>query len=325
MVLATLWTASAVAGAAVSAAGVARRVTVTLSSDVVKPKTVVAIEATVTPHEPGRTVLFEFASSGKRFRHLGFARTNAKGVATLRRAFGALGTVRIRPEVIATGTESAVSGAVVHAQVVSVLPFVLPAGVELSLGQSSGLVMELQQRLSALGYWLGSPGGYFGDATQQAVYALEKAAGIARSGVVGPQFVAALNDDVVPVPRTKSGNAIDVDLERDLVEFVRNGQLAYVLNTSTGGGYTYTEGGATNVALTPRGVFQTERVVDGTVIDTLGTLWRPRFFVGGYAIHGDSYVPPVPESHGCVRVSNEAINWIWANNLDPIGETVWVY
>jgi len=26
-----------------------------------------------------------------------------------------------------------------------------------------------------------------------------------------------------------------------------------------------------------------------------------------------------------VRVSNEAIDWIWANNIDPIGTTVWVY
>ena len=66
-------------------------------------------------------------------------------------------------------------------------------------------------------------------------------------------------------------------------------------------------------------------VVTGTVTDSLGTLYRPRFFVDGYAIHGDDSVPPYPVSHGCVRVSNEAINWIWANNIDPIGTTVWVY
>jgi lipoprotein-anchoring transpeptidase ErfK/SrfK len=30
-------------------------------------------------------------------------------------------------------------------------------------------------------------------------------------------------------------------------------------------------------------------------------------------------------SHGCSRVSDEAINWIWANNLLPIGTDVWVY
>jgi lipoprotein-anchoring transpeptidase ErfK/SrfK len=79
------------------------------------------------------------------------------------------------------------------------------------------------------------------------------------------------------------------------------------------------------VANTPSGVFHTYRAIDGVDVDSLGTLWRPRFFTGGYAIHGDSSVPPYPVSHGCVRVSNEAIDWIWANNIDPLGTEVWVY
>jgi lipoprotein-anchoring transpeptidase ErfK/SrfK len=54
-------------------------------------------------------------------------------------------------------------------------------------------------------------------------------------------------------------------------------------------------------------------------------LWRPRFFVDGYAIHGDTFVPPYPVSHGCARVSDEAIDWIWANDVAPIGTEVWVY
>ena len=116
-----------------------------------------------------------------------------------------------------------------------------------------------------------------------------------------------------------------MDLARDLVLFVDNGKVEYVLNTSTGGGYTYTDDGVTSVAETPQGHFQIYRAVDGLVVDSLGALWRPRFFTGGFAIHGDSYVPAVPVSHGCVRVSNEAIDWIWANNLAPIGASVWVY
>jgi lipoprotein-anchoring transpeptidase ErfK/SrfK len=106
---------------------------------------------------------------------------------------------------------------------------------------------------------------------------------------------------------------------------VNNGHLLYTLNTSTGGGYTYTDQGVTSVAITPSGLFHTYRQVDGLVVDSLGALWRPKFFTGGFAIHGDSSVPPYPVSHGCVRVSNEAIDWIWANNIDPIGTTVWVY
>ncbi|HMK63705.1 MAG TPA: L,D-transpeptidase [Acidimicrobiales bacterium] len=30
-------------------------------------------------------------------------------------------------------------------------------------------------------------------------------------------------------------------------------------------------------------------------------------------------------SHGCVRVSDEAIEWTWANNIVPIGPSVWIY
>ncbi len=38
--------------------------------------------------------------------------------------------------------------------------------------------------------------------------------------------------------------------------------------------------------------------------------------------------PPCPQfrvSHGCVRVSDEAIDWIWADNMIPLGTEVWVY
>ena len=48
----------------------------------------------------------------------------------------------------------------------------------LSLGDSGPAVLALQQRLSSLGYWLGTPSGTFGDSTEQAVYAIQKAAGI---------------------------------------------------------------------------------------------------------------------------------------------------
>ena len=80
-----------------------------------------------------------------------------------------------------------------------------------------------------------------------------------------------------------------------------------------------------SVAVTPTGLFRISRQVDGLVTDSLGQLWRPKYFDGGFAIHGDSSVPPTPASHGCVRVSNEAIDWIWEQNLAPIGTPVWVY
>ncbi len=200
-----------------------------------------------------------------------------------------------------------------------------PAPPTLGPGASGAAVASLQQQLFALGYWVDTTNGSFDDSTEQAVWALQKAANLTRDGVVGPATWAALQAGVVPQPRGASGYEIQINLEDDLLMVVNNGHLVWTLNTSTGGGYTYTQDGSTNVAITPSGVFSTFRVVNGTVTDSLGTLFRPRFFYQGYAIHGDSSVPPYPVSHGCARISNEAINWVWAANIDPIGTTVWVY
>jgi Putative peptidoglycan binding domain/L,D-transpeptidase catalytic domain len=185
--------------------------------------------------------------------------------------------------------------------------------------------LALQQRLSSLGYWLGTPDGRFGDGTEQAVYALQKAADITRDGIVGPVTERALAEGIVPHPRSTSGTLIEVDLENDLLMFVQNGRLSFTLDTSTGGGYGYTDDGVTAIADTPVGLFHIYRQVFGTVVDSLGQLWSPKFFNEGFAIHGDIDVPPYPVSHGCVRVSNEAIERIWSSNLAPIGTPVWVY
>ena len=205
-----------------------------------------------------------------------------------------------------------------------VMPFAYVAE-KLGPGANGPAVVALQQRLSLLGYWLGTPTGVFNDGTEQAVYALQKAAGLPRDGIVGPTTWVAVVKGVVPHPRSRSGRLIEVDLEHDLVIFVTNGTVDATLNTSTGGGYTYWDNGQSAVADTPTGLFAISRQVDGLVTDSLGQLWRPKYFDSGFAIHGDSNVPATPVSHGCVRVSNEAIDWIWDQNLAPIGTPVWIY
>lgn len=184
---------------------------------------------------------------------------------------------------------------------------------------------QLQQQLSDLGYWVGKADGKFGGTTQQAVYALQKAAGQKPTGTVTSATWKGLAKGVKPKAKSKSGKLIEVDLKRDLVMFVTNGQVKYTLNTSTGGGYVYFDQGVRNVATTPKGHFTTYRTINGPHRSSLGLLYRPRYFTGGFAIHGDSSVPAQPVSHGCVRVSDAAINWIWSQNLDPIGMKVWIY
>ena len=58
---------------------------------------------------------------------------------------------------------------------------------------------------------------------------------------------------------------------------------------------------------------------------------RPRrdlqteYFIGGIAVHGSNSIPRYPASHGCVRVSVQAMDFIWDSNLMPLGIHVWVH
>jgi lipoprotein-anchoring transpeptidase ErfK/SrfK len=204
-------------------------------------------------------------------------------------------------------------------------PIKVHMGPTLVIGDHGPAVTWLQKRLGVLHYWVGGITGVFADATQQAVYAFQKAANLPRDGVVGPSTYRALAHTIQPKIRSKHGIIVEVNLKADLLVIVKNGNIKQIFNTSTGGGYTYTSDGVTSVAITPVGRYQILREVNGLVTDSLGQLWRPKYFYSGFAIHGDSYVPATPVSHGCVRVSNEAINWIWDTNQMPIGTHVWVY
>lgn len=186
-------------------------------------------------------------------------------------------------------------------------------------------MLALQRRLGSLGYWLGTPDGTYGELTRQAVVALQKAAGLPRDGVFGPRSCAALAGAIRPSAHSDSGHVIEINLARQLLLLVTNGHVDTVLDTSTGSGATYTVEGSTHMAVTPAGGYHIFRQVDGSDHSPLGVLWRPKYFNGGIAVHGYPDIPPYPASHGCVRVSNAAINWIWASDLAPIGTGVLVY
>ena len=192
-------------------------------------------------------------------------------------------------------------------------------------GSRGAAVTILQRRLAGLGYWVGPVTGVFNDATQQAVFAVQKAAGVSSDGVVGPITAAALARGVRPAARSHSGYVIEINLRTNLMLLVRDGRVLTTLNVSSGGGYRYESEGSVGVAVTPTGKFRLLRQVNGLDVSPLGELWRPKYFTGGYAIHGAASVPPYPVSHGCVRVSIEAMDWLWASNRLPLGTAVWVY
>ncbi|MEU4155515.1 L,D-transpeptidase family protein [Actinoplanes sp. NPDC026670] len=196
---------------------------------------------------------------------------------------------------------------------------------KLKSGLKGDDVLALQQRLTELGYWNGKADGKFGSTTQQAVYALQKAAGVNRDGTVGPKTWKALTEGVRPKARSTTGTLVEIDLKRQLLLLVAGGQVTQIFNTSTGSNEYYEQEGQTYLADTPRGKFKVGRQIDGWRNAPLGLLWRPKYFNGGIAVHGAPSVPPYPASHGCARVSVAAMNWLWKNDAIPLKTRVWVY
>lgn len=193
-------------------------------------------------------------------------------------------------------------------------------------GASGAAVADLQHRLLNLGYWIPGVNGSYDDNTMHAVTAFQKVHGLARTGAVDLATQAAFRDARRPVPRSTSGVVAEVDKARQVLMFTNNGAVQWVFDVSTGSDHPYVLDGVRYSAHTPEGVWTVVRQVNGIAVGELGALYRPKYFTWtGIAVHGYSSVPPYPASHGCVRVTNTAIDFIWAANLLPIGTTVWVY
>jgi lipoprotein-anchoring transpeptidase ErfK/SrfK len=204
---------------------------------------------------------------------------------------------------------------------------------QLQYGDSGPDVRALQQRLRALHYDVGPASSSYGWDMVHAVTAFQKVQGFAPNGVTGPSVWSRLSHPKQPHLRypTSSGLSVEVDLSREILMLGRSGKVWRILDTSTGGGYTYTDSaGEQATAVTPTGHFTIESKFDGLVKDKLGTLWRPSYFTsGGDAIHGEgdsNYggdVPPYPASHGCVRITDLAVDRYY--NILVIGTPVSIY
>jgi len=209
--------------------------------------------------------------------------------------------------------------------VVTAAPTTSTTGNVLGLGRTGPEVMRLQLGLAALGYRPGPPDGYLGAATSSAVLAFEKREGLPRDGIAGPVVLARLAAPTgagprpgLPVPR------IEVDIARQIA-FVVVPDAIWTLNVSTGSGRTYEDPTthAMDVADTPVGVFHVVWLVDGDVQAPLGTLHKPLYFYGGWAVHGAAAVPAYPASHGCVRVSDGDADWLFP--IVGVGTAVVLY
>jgi peptidoglycan hydrolase-like protein with peptidoglycan-binding domain len=202
-------------------------------------------------------------------------------------------------------------------------------------GQRSGPSAQAsQKKLLELGFWLENPNGKFDDTTAQAVMAFQKYFQLRPTGNINVATAYLLERMSSPASATtKEGTLAEVDKSRQLLFLVQDGITTYVMNTSTGDDRAYEEpdGNTPGVmikgtAVTPVGSFKIDRErPDGWWIGDLGQIYRPKYFVGGVAIHGSMSVPAYPASHGCVRVTVKAMDFIWDNEILPRGTQVLVY
>ena len=186
----------------------------------------------------------------------------------------------------------------------------------LTVGSRSPLVAEFLRRLGSLGYEVPSTTQQsFDYDVLESVYAFEKVEGLDRTGVADATFWAHLDNAAVPTPRYyQPADHIEVDKAKQVLYVVRDGKVAHISPVSTAG---------LPGRFTPEGRFSIYRKVPGYDPSPLGILYKPMYFTGGYAIHGNPSVPPYPASHGCIRVPNFVIERLYES--EPYGETVYVY
>jgi len=195
----------------------------------------------------------------------------------------------------------------------------------LRVGSRGSQVLALQRRLSSLGYWLGGVDGQFGDVTRQAVVAIQKVAGLSRDGVCGSRTWTRVDTGIRPSARSASGHVVEINKTTQTLLIVDSHVVTRIYNTSTGSNQRYFHGGKWHVAVTTSGSFRVFRHINAWDTGPLGSLYRPQYFNGGIAVHGYTSVPSTPASHGCARVSLEAMDNLWGLARMQLGTSVLVY
>jgi N-acetylmuramoyl-L-alanine amidase len=195
----------------------------------------------------------------------------------------------------------------------------------LQTGSSGPAVLQLQQRLTALGFRPGEVDGRFGAATASAVLAFQKRSRLPRTSIADAATLAALQKPLATGPIAGApGLRIEVDIDRQILFVIQRSGAVVTLNVSTGSGKTYrAPNGRKDVAYTPIGTFTVVRKIQGVRHAALGNLYDPMYFYQGWAIHGSPSVPAYPASHGCVRVSNADAAWL--SSVVPVGTRIQIY
>lgn len=198
----------------------------------------------------------------------------------------------------------------------------------LAQGMSGADVLALQHRLAALHYWVPAFNGTLSYDNVETLYAFQAVNGLTMTGKVDAVTGRALVTPHAYQPRdTRVATRIEVDINvnKQLLVYYKNNAIALISHVSTG---------KVNYAITPTGTYTANIFMSGRIVVPLGVMYNPVFFtVNGrttvYAIHGDTDVPNVPASHGCVRIpidlSNVFYKMINVVNLNGSGTQIYIY
>lgn len=163
-------------------------------------------------------------------------------------------------------------------------------------------MQQVEQKLAALKYDVGPADGQTDDQTVSAIMAFQKTYGLERTGGLTNAVTAqimATQGDPAPIAPNGEPNRIEISLGRQVLFLWQNGALTKILPVASGKSETPT----------PTGTFRIYRRISGWRTSSLGRLYNPQYFVGGYAVHGSTSVPAEPASAGCVRIPMSAAEW----------------
>ncbi len=221
-----------------------------------------------------------------------------------------------------------------------------PDSLVLSKGVSGDEVRRAQVRLDDLGFDPGPADGVFGTQTEQAVWAFE---GLVlgrpwqqQTGTLDERSLATLFDPATVIaPRREAvGMARHTEIHLDLQTMVvfHFATPMLITHISSGSGETWcalipqdtddkgvllpepVQQDVCGIGVTPGGVFQFYRRVEGAVQTPLGGMYNPVYFNYGIAVAGAVNVPLQPVSHGGIRIPMAIAEYFpsLVENQDPV-------
>jgi lipoprotein-anchoring transpeptidase ErfK/SrfK len=189
---------------------------------------------------------------------------------------------------------------------------------------SAAEIGEARALLGALGYWVALDLTEPDASLRHALIAFQKIENRPRTGALTPAELQALRAAQRPKALESGYAHIEIDLARQVLFVVDScGVCLRILPISSGNGEWFTEGGKKRRAITPTGRFKVQRKIAGWRKSPLGSLYYPNYILDGVAIHGNPLVPPLPASHGCIRIPMFAAKEFY--DMAALGMPVIVY